>query len=783
MRDLVWLKGKRRIIYCNALKGRIAESSGSEKGFEMLTIGLAAGVYLYLLFLGWGLASLALPRGLRAYQVWLAPWIGMMLAAVVGVLLSRLGMGAAIAVYPITFAGAGLTARSLLVKPRPLPGWGNIGCAFAICSLVTLFLALYPLVSLGQGPTTVSLSNNDPVVYAATARFLEQGSLRHAPLCDVRQPLTCLVNSQIVSGSRPGTFLLIAILARLFHVPAFEIFTVLLAVILAATPPLAAIFGRVVSANRFAAFMTLVISAVNVNLLYFFYNGFAGQILGEGCLIVAFILLWKAEADQRDWLSYAVMLGLTICALLEIYQEDVPLFVVPYLIYAALRLFSSKTSRWLLVGRFALPVGIGIALDPIALWYCFSWLWGVRTAAVGWAMPRWALGADMVGFMNAYLSGAGERAAAIASIPVFLLAFWGFSRWRNPRLTLTVALFSVGLLLYSWAIRDFSYGYHKLAAILSFLLIAAFATGIARSVRRVIGRKMRTFAEAAAVLFAGAICVLVTAPLVEKMKRTELSVSSDLVELSEIKQIAGTRPILFAENRWWQQLWGTYFLYPASTLLSNPSGYFQMPPTKVPTSPDTLRLVVGQIRLLADSTRYFGMPKNGLVSSAKQLTLVTATHASETVLWRNGAYSLLGISAQEPRGSQVPLLRVIGEEADGSVTSKGLILDIPGDWARLRPNLKLSGPANHLEQLGTNPAVRATLRVPPQEVDATFETSADRYTVWIKLNPTLLPADKYIHVRVNFDNLAPAKSGMSAESSRLVMMGPKEISFSKTITQ
>jgi hypothetical protein len=133
-------------------------------------------------------------------------------------------------------------------------------------------------------------------------------------------------DSIIVWNSRPGTYLLISLLAGLFHLLTYEILTVLLAVVLALTPPVVGIFVEVASGNRLAALIALLMSALSVNQLYFFYHGFAGQIFGEGCLVIAFTLLWKAESDQKHWSSYAFMMGLTISEMLELYQEDVPLF-------------------------------------------------------------------------------------------------------------------------------------------------------------------------------------------------------------------------------------------------------------------------------------------------------------------------------------------------------------------------------------------------------------------------------------------------------------------------
>jgi hypothetical protein len=111
-----------------------------------------------------------------------------------GVHLSRLGMGATVTIYSITAAGGGSGILSILPKLRPLPTRSVPRTAFMFGLLAMLLLALYPLLCLHDGPTTVSLGNSDPVTYATTARFLETGSIRHPPVCDVSRPLTCQAN-------------------------------------------------------------------------------------------------------------------------------------------------------------------------------------------------------------------------------------------------------------------------------------------------------------------------------------------------------------------------------------------------------------------------------------------------------------------------------------------------------------------------------------------------------------------------------------------------------------
>ena len=750
----------------------------------MSVLFLVAAIYLYLSFLGWGLTCIALPRTLSQYRAWFAPWIGMMLAAVLGVRLSRLGMGAAAAIYPITVVGAGFGIWSALLKPRSLPRRGIPLSAFVFASLVTLLLALYPLLYLHNGATTVSLGNSDPGYYAAVARFLEAGSIRRPPVWNVSKPLACLVDSGLLPHVRPGTFLLISLLAGLFHLQAYEIFTVLLAVVLALTTPLVGIFVKVVSGNRFAALVALLMSALSVNQLYFFYHGFAGQVFGQGCLIIAFILLWKAESDQKHWLSYAFMLGLTVCAMLELYQEDVPLFLIPCAVYFILQLLSAKTPRWRLVCRYALPVAIVFALDPFAFWYCLVWLWSVRALVGGWPMMRWALPTDIVGLANVHLPGVREQVVAIASIPVACVTLWGFIYWRNPRLTLSVTSVALILLLYEYGSRHFSYGYHKLVADLSFLLIGAFAAGVAQLVKGRAGFLVRRYTAGAALTLLAVVCLLTAMPLIQAMQRAQLFVSPDLVELTAIKQLAGNNSIRLVEDSCWRQLWAVYFLDPIPTLLDNPSIYFTaagIPNTdfQMPMGPLASANVLTLVSKSVYGRAYFSLP-GPVPSSADKVVLVHSwavapSSEQKRVLWQNSRYLLLGPESQRQ------WLRLSGQTADGWITSEGLTLDVPGEWVRLRPIIQLSGLTTLFEQLGGNLIVNTKLYLAgqsPKKVPATINSSAGHYALRVELNPAELPSDGEVHLKISFDKyFVPIELDLNSDARRLVIRMPEKVSL------
>jgi len=704
-----------------------------------------------------------------------------MSAAVMAVWLSRLGMGATVAMYAISILGAGFGLMSaLLPKPRVAPVPIVARAAFWFGFLTTILLALYPLLCLHEGLTTVSLGNTDPVTYAAVARFLETGSLRHPPACDVSRPFTCQINHQIVWNIRPGTFLLISLFTRLFHLKPYEILTVLLAVVVALTPPLVGIFVKIASGNSLAMLIALLMSALSVNQLYFFYHGFAAQIFGEGCLVVALILFWKAECDQQHWSEYAFIMGLTISGMLELYQEDVPLFFTPLAIYFLFQLFSTNMSKWHLARRYALVVGVAFALDPFAFSYGLAWLWALRASTqFGWPMPRWALPADLVGLMDVYLPAVTERVSAIASIPVACLALWGSLQWRKPRLTISVISAASVLLLYEYGIRHYSYAYHKCAANLSFLLIGAFATGVALAVRgryRFLGRRS---AAAAAVLFLAARCFLAAIPLVKQMKGTELSVSPDLAQLTAIKQLAGIHSIRLVDDRPWQQLWAVYFLDPIPVLLDKPRSFRKWIHTGAPASPNVPTLLPKGSN---DSSEYFILPEK-TDPSADQVVLVrsysnflqTVGQGREEgrVLWRNSTYFLL------LPGDRHQALRVSGQTPDRWVTSDGVTLDVPREWVRLRPTIQLSGPAVFFEHLGAHPNVTAQVYSggqPLSEVPATIEASAGQYRLRTILNPAGLPPDGVIHLRLSFNSyFVPQKFGYTADARRLVIRMPEEV--------
>jgi len=126
-----------------------------------------------------------------------------------------------------------------------------------------------------------------------------------------------------------------------------------------------------------------------------------------------------------------------------------------------------------------------------------------------------------------------------------------------------------------------------------------------------------------------------------------------------------------------------------------------------------------------------------------------------------------------------PSLGLSGKSSDGWITSEGFVLDGPGQWVRLRPNIELKGPAVLFDRLGSRLAVRAQLYVPgqhPIEAPASITVLGSEYTLSIKLSPTEVPADKEVQVRVSFDKYFVAREiGLNPDARQLVIMAPDQI--------
>ncbi len=579
----------------------------------MIVFGYAFGIYAYLFLIGWAPACLILPARLQTYRIWLAPWMGSMMAAFVLVWLSRLGIDAATATWILTALGAllaGLTYFFVNVKRTDRTG---LALPLTLTTIGTLTLILISLLRISTVPTTISAGNNDPVPYIAVADFLKHGSIADVPAINDRRLMSVMINNWMETTDRPGAELQISLFAQLFRVPSYRVFSIMLAVIFAATVPLAGIFASSMEAGFSAALLTLALSVFNVYQLFWYYHGYAPQLLSQGCVIIFFVLLAEIEREPEDYFRYAIMLGIVICVISSEYPEALPFILVPYGIYSAAGVAMERASRPHLLARYLLPLLIGVVIDPISMWHCMVSLRDDIALAGGWVMPRWALPPDVIGLTNFNSLGVSRFVAIFLSIPVLSFMLTGCFRWPNRRLRASILLAASIFLFHAFFDLDYSYGYHKILAVYSFFLIAAFATGFMKFLLRYGLRATSLSLDQAAIVAAVSLTLLQAGKVAKTIKYSRHVVTQDLVEIGSLRSLVGAHAVVITEHFYWNQMWQVYFLDPTPTIVTWQNGYFDDMRGGTPSSDDYL---------LADRERI--------------------TPAGRDRLWQNKSYVLLG---------------------------------------------------------------------------------------------------------------------------------------------
>jgi hypothetical protein len=129
-----------------------------------------------------------------------------------------------------------------------------------------------------------------------------------------------------------------------------------------------------------------------------------------------------------------------------------------------------------------------------------------------------------------------------------------------------------------------------------------------------------------------------------------------------------------------------------------------------------------------------------------------------------------------------PAVQVVGDSG-GWITSEGLTLVAPAEAFRARPNIALSGPTILAEHLGkvTMKAYTVTSDGKAVELPVEFNlvlapSQVAQYKAAIHLDPTQLPADGDVKVRLSFDKFfVPSEIGFNADTRQLVVMTPIQI--------
>lgn len=525
------------------------------------TVALTIEIYLFFILMGWGATRLILPESTRHYQFWIAPWFGLIVADISVVWFSRLGLATNQSVYLVTLLGIGLLALCRFCKvPLSVP-LQKFDAIIAFGSFIVLFLALYPLLAVSPDPTTISLENNDPAIYSIAADFLKSHSIKQRPDIITEYPTTLIISDALIPGHRPGCWLIFGLLASQFNLQTYQIFTLTLGVFSALTPPLITIFTWVVTKRYFAALIALTISILNVNFLYFNYQGFAGQIFAQGCFILAFLWLYLAERGDEPYKYYIFPLGLTISSLFTLYAEMGVFFILPVSFYAVLKCIHKSNQKLKIIGNFVLVSVVAVLIDPKAIWHGIKLIIIWSNQKSGPFISRWAFPVDLVGFLSVHSDiNYSDFLLIISNLIIIGLMGFGLSRLDNK--TLGVSILTFGLAVSAWLgiIRQFTYGYYKATGFLIFAIIIIFSIGLASIIPERIPQFRKYFIQFVILCLIGTFSVMASLPMFQTMVSKHLRVTPELINLSEVSVVAKKEVLYLGTSTYWEQFWAINFL-------------------------------------------------------------------------------------------------------------------------------------------------------------------------------------------------------------------------------
>lgn len=599
--------------------------------YSLLTI-------LITFILGMGLTQLLVPKKLKPFAFWLAPWFLFIFLLLALVLFSLSGLSVQ-QVSPFLFVGLlVLTIYVVFKQKKPLPFELRRDVVISMFVATSIVLNISPLIKRDKFLTTISFGNNDVIAYATVADYLVEHSLRESFHTDVILSISNLLHD----GYRWGPSILEAFFLHVLQLEGYQ-YTFLFQVILFALMlPLVSIFFTVLYKYDFAGMiLSLTITTFNANLLYVLYHNFFGQVIywGLGLLLLIFFfacLEIRVKKIQR-LTRYDIVLGFAIGALYLSYHEAAFFMLGPLFIYLLLMVVLRRNVRNYLrvLGKVAL---VAFVLASVAIFNAIVFdfgqaFGGVQDQPIGWQLFRQSLPFanpfEMLGFYSLHNFAPMNNIFAIPlSLLVVLAVFYGLFKAKNRLLLISYT--SVFLFFFYWmgiVMQNF-FDYNRVLTYTLLFFIVLFVVGTVSLLARVPKLKM-------AVIFILIVLVVYSGTRLNKRFIAErASVDQSYISLKalptgEIKESIYTEGTLSSAVPLWKEIWIGYFIYPHIKNELFPKDYLADPyASKVPDN---------SLVLLSKPTPWYGPPKvllKGIVWENEYYQLGRLCNSNECLLSR-----------------------------------------------------------------------------------------------------------------------------------------------------
>lgn len=559
-----------------------ADAHPSSVRHGLTVAGLVLAVAALFFWCGFGVANLLPVVRTSAAGPFLVPFVGFAALSFVGHATALLGpgtdagyVGVLVAFGALDYAAWREGAR-LRIRRRHLPVWG--------ASLLAAGLAAAPLVRAGY--LTAFGGEIDSTVYVSRASWMQEHGLLVMPPRTTTDYVKVAAHDNMYAGLRQGDQYALAFSSSLTGLRPHRLFSVLMAVFYGLVPLGTYVFARFgCRLSRRAGTLAALLVAVQPLLYYVVMNSFFSQAAALGLFLVTAYALSRAfRARGRRAVPIAAVL---LAGLSSVYSVYAVLALPIAGVGVALRMLGARRARGRAVlsvcGRAALLAAIAVAVCPAGAWISAR---GMRVVALASSSPELRLQGNTFVFPPpGEVVGIVNHAMVTHRLPLA----WPPRAFTWPATAAVAAFVALGLLkardpgravgaaALAWLVAaalhqrfvaigglGFPYGYFKVSALLSPLVIAFFAQGVVWAVgRRRVGtgaaRVLLPLAGAAAAVVVGATSLVnlrEAAPFLEQWK-----VDWDALQLERARTLLPPdEPLLVEDGTWPGRSWHLYLL-------------------------------------------------------------------------------------------------------------------------------------------------------------------------------------------------------------------------------
>lgn len=579
----------------------------------MISIILIAVLTLAAIFLlGFGLTLFFIPEKLKLCAFWLTPWFAIFFLVFFLVFTSFFGFSvrqsSPLAIVIMVFFGIWTIWKGK--KHYHFNFKEDIILLFVV--ILSILFNLSPLIRQEKTLTTVSLGNNDTIVYVVSPDFMLDQSIAADFLQkpDPLKPGLISVHNLNHSSYRWGPPIVTAFFMNMFKLKGYQYFYLFQTIIFALTLPLIYTLMKLIyKSSILGLVLVLGLTSLNANMLYIIYHDFFGQVffwaLELFLLILFYVHFFSSEEKSPKPTIDHYLIAVTISVLYLSYHEGAIFIIGPLFLLLFFRLFAHKSIGvyWSLLMKIAVVVSLtapfiiinGLVLSAVQA--------GNTGGVIGWQLFRsrlpYANPFEMMGFYSIHsFSPLPFAIALILSLATVFVVGVGF--WKSKKRLIGASYIVLFLLFFIWTgpIDKNFFTYNRVVTYTLPLFLIFFTIGIVHLLRRY------KFWLTITVITLVGLELYSGVKLNKRFLKEHIVIDQSLISLRQLNDDKNIREPIYTEQAFtglislWPQMWTDYFLYPDKNIYS-PFNF----------NGKTNKVKDGSLVLLSKTARFYQPPK------------------------------------------------------------------------------------------------------------------------------------------------------------------------------